>query len=144
MLPEQPDSGSNGYSRLESVVDEVLSEMRVLFVDDNTLSCRISHRLLSGLGATVQCATSGPEALEIAQSSEFDLIVLDCAMPGMSGFDVAKELRSPGSRAKSTRIVALAFSDDKCVRQRAQAVGMEQVLCKPFSSESMLELLQAR
>lgn len=129
------------YRRLEAAVDEALRTIRVLFVDDNTLSCRIGHRLLSSLGASVECATSGEEALALAAASEFDLIVLDCVMPGMSGFEVAKELRQPGSKAESTPLVALTASDDQGVRQLALEAGMERLLCKPFSAETMLEVL---
>ena len=134
--------GLTSYCRLEAAVDEVLGAIRVLFVDDNTLSCRIGHRLLSSLGASVECATSGEEALALAELSEFDLIVLDCVMPGMSGFDVAKQLRQPGSRAEGTPIVALTAGEAQGVRQLAREAGMENVLCKPFCTESMIEVLK--
>lgn len=142
MLDTHSNASTPGYQRLEAAVDDVLGAIRVLFVDDNTLSCRIGHRLLSSLGALVECATSGEEALALAELAEFDLIVLDCVMPGMSGFDVAKQLRQPGSRAESTPIVALTAGEVHGVRQLAQEAGMERVLCKPFCTESMLQVLK--
>ncbi|MEM8712482.1 MAG: response regulator [Planctomycetota bacterium] len=127
--------------RLESAVDAVLSDMRVLFVDDNTLNCRIGHRLFSQLGAVVECATSGPEALTIAEEREFDVIVLDCAMPGMSGFDVAKRLLRPESKAAQTPIVALTVSGSQVIRNRAHEAGMNRLLCKPLSREAVLHAI---
>ncbi len=133
------------YRKLEAVVDEVMaSALRVLFVDDNTLNCRIGYRVLTDLGANVECATSGPEALALAESSEFDIIVLDCAMPGMSGFDVAKRLRRPGSKAHETPIVAVTATDAAGVRQQALDAGMGQVVCKPLSRDSMLQALNIK
>lgn len=127
--------------QLGSAADAVLSDLRVLFVDDNTLNCRIGYRLLSQLGATVECATSGPEALALAEEKEFDLIVLDCAMPGMSGFDVAKRLHRPDSRAAQTPIVALTVSGSEGVRNRAHEAGMDRLVCKPLSRESMIHAI---
>ena len=133
------------YRRLEAVVDEVMaSALRVPFVDDNTLNCRIGYRVLSELGANVECATSGPEALALVESSEFDVIVLDCAMPGMSGFDVARRLRLPDSRAIDTPIVAVTATDAAGIRQRALEAGMEQVVCKLLSRDSMMQALNVR
>ena len=141
MSPVDHSPASAAYRKLEAAVDEVLSAVRVLFVDDNTLNCRIGYRFLSELGATVQCATSGAEALALAEEREFDLIVLDCAMPGMSGFDVAERMRRPGSKTANTRIVAVTAMDAEGIRQRAKEAGMAQVLCKPLSREAMLQAL---
>ena len=119
-----------------------LHSLNVLFVDDNTLNCKIGHRLLSSLGAQVESATSGEEALAIAAASEFDVILLDCAMPGMSGFEVARELRQGETRNSTARIVALTVKEEIEVRERAQEAGIETVLSKPLGEESLRRVLK--
>lgn len=139
--PGQSSADTIGHDPLEAAADAVLEAARVLFVDDNTLTCRIGCKALTELGARVRCATTGEEALELAEAHEFDVIVLDCAMPGLSGFDVAEQLRRPESRARKTPIVAVTAMDAHGIRQRAREVGMTQVLCKPLSRELMLQAL---
>ncbi|QDV09353.1 Aerobic respiration control sensor protein ArcB [Planctomycetes bacterium Poly30] len=144
MSPLDQRPSPDSYRRLEAAVDEVLGAIRVLFVDDNTLACRIGCRVLTELGAQVQCATSGAEALALAEASEFDIIMLDCAMPGMSGFDVAQELRRPGARTANTPIVAVTETDAEGIRQQARQFGMAQVLCKPLSRDELNDQILSR
>ena len=143
MKPQSLMLDQTGFEPLNTTLGKVTAEVRVLFVDDNVLSCRIGHRLLSKQGAQVQCATSGEEALAIVETSAFDLIVVDCMMPEMSGFDLAKQLRKPESKAASTPVVAITASNAPAMVDRAHESGIEQLLCKPLCAQSVLEFVKA-
>jgi signal transduction histidine kinase/CheY-like chemotaxis protein len=105
---------------------------RVLVVDDNPLNLAIARAYLEVLGCSVDRASSGVECLELLARNTYDAVVMDCLMPGMSGFQTAAEARRRGIE---TPIVACTAADDPDTRRDAQAAGMDDVIHKPVSSE---------
>lgn len=101
---------------------------RILLAEDNLVNQRLAKVLLEKLGCGVVTATDGVEALRYAQRSEFDLIILDCLMPHMDGWQAAREMRAAGL---STPIVALTASAMPADRERCLAAGMDEFLTKP-------------
>jgi len=71
---------------------------RILVVDDNEMLCRLSCDILRSEGYHAVPATSAPEALEAFEKEDFDLVVTDFVMPGMSGLDLAREIRAKNSK----------------------------------------------
>ena len=94
---------------------------RVLLVDDNeTMLNRAATALTSGC-AVVGAVTEGQAALDMADAVRPDVVVVDISMPGMSGFEVAKQLKHSGSTAA---IVFLTVHDDAEVVRAAEAAGI--------------------
>lgn len=101
----------------------------VLVVDDQEDIVDVIQRGLSQAGHRVTSASSGEEGLEKASIDSFDVIVLDVMLPGMSGFDVARELRG---RGVTTPILMLTARDDEDDVIHGLRQGADGYLPKPF------------
>ncbi|ABK44977.1 response regulator receiver protein [Magnetococcus marinus MC-1] len=86
-----------------------VTNARVLIVDDEFINQQIASAILKGAGYDYMVATSGEEALEMVHSYAPDLILLDVLMPGMSGFEVVKHLKSDASTRHIPVILVTAF-----------------------------------
>jgi signal transduction histidine kinase/ActR/RegA family two-component response regulator len=106
---------------------------RVLLVEDNFVNQRVAVYMLSKLGVQVDVAKHGREAIEILSNACYDLILMDCQMPEMDGFEATLMIRDPSSSVldHAVPVVAMtanAFPED---RARAIAAGMNDFLTKP-------------
>jgi CheY-like chemotaxis protein len=93
------------------------------------------------MGANVITAAGGEEALAILARDKVDLVLMDCHMPGLDGYDVTRSVRGADGPNRDTPIVALsasAFAED---RQRAMASGMNDFATKPIELDSLRAVL---
>ncbi len=116
------------------------SAKRVLVVDDNVDSARVTGLLLSALGFEVRLAHSGPEALEAAAEFVPAAVLLDIGLPGMDGYEVARTLRA--ARGAELRLLALSGYGQDEDRRRSAEAGFDHHLLKPADPAKMVELLQ--
>jgi CheY-like chemotaxis protein len=114
----------------------------VLVVDDNRDAATSLGMLLDVLGADVQVAHDGPAALKAFDAYRPAIVLLDIGMPGMDGYQVAREIRN---RRTGTRVplVALTGWGQEEDRRRAKAAGFDHHLVKPADIESLQALLAA-
>jgi CheY-like chemotaxis protein len=116
------------------------STARVLLVEDNPVNQMVAKGMLAKLGYQVLLAAHGAEALEVLEQEPIDLILMDCNMPVMDGYEASRRIRSNG-RWPELPIVALtanALSDE---RERCRAAGMNDYLAKPFRREELAVML---
>ena len=116
------------------------SSARVLLVEDNPVNQMVAKGMLGKLGYQVLVAGHGGEALEVLEQEPVDLILMDCNMPVMDGYEASRRIRSNG-RWPKLPIVALtanALSDE---RERCRAAGMNDYLAKPFRREELAAIL---
>ncbi|MEO1229392.1 MAG: response regulator, partial [Myxococcota bacterium] len=115
---------------------------RVLVVDDDATNRLVLSRLLARLGLEVERAEHGAQAVERALEAPFDLILMDCEMPVMDGFEATLKIREhlPGGPP----IVACTAYSSLEDRARCLAVGMEEVLAKPLTRARLEAYLDAR
>jgi PAS domain S-box-containing protein len=123
------------------VPEVTLRDLRVLIVDDSADTIEMLHCLLVLEGAIVSCATSGREALEIARSDSFDVIISDISMPGMDGFDLLRRLREIPGRERVPILALTGFGSAADV-ERARAEGFFTHLSKPVDVERLLEIMR--
>jgi CheY-like chemotaxis protein len=114
---------------------------RILVVDDNVDAAVTISALLKAWGHEVQTAYNGPSALETVERFRPDIILLDIGLPGMSGYDVARNLRAEPS-AKGVIIAALTGYGQDADRQRSWDAGFDYHLTKP-PDPTLLESLLA-
>lgn len=118
---------------------------RVLVVDDNAINRLIVVEMLKRLGVEIEQAEHGEDALERLANAPFDLVLMDCLMPRLDGFEATRRWRERERNNLRARlpIVALtanAMAEDKL---RCLAAGMDDLLAKPIQLPALTSLLAA-
>ncbi|MEQ1855321.1 MAG: ATP-binding protein [Longimicrobiales bacterium] len=107
---------------------------RVLLVEDNGVNRLIAQRMLQKMGVEVAVAEDGKQALDAFETASFDLILMDCQMPVMDGFEATIAIRAlEQQRERRTPIVALTASVLESDKQRCLESGMDAFLTKPLA-----------
>ncbi|MFY0731443.1 response regulator [Pseudomonas sp. NFX15] len=116
------------------------SRGRVLLVEDNPVNQLVAKGMLGKLGCEVTTAAHGGEALDQLEQRDFDLVLMDCNMPVMDGYEASRQIRRSG-RWPQLPIVALTANAMSEERERCRAAGMSDYLAKPFRREELAALL---
>ena len=114
------------------------SGARVLLAEDNPINAMLATALLQREGCSVDRAKSGPEAVEAATASAYDLILLDLRMPGMGGIEAARAMRRQGVTTPIAALTADAFEES---RRACLQAGMDDFLTKPLEPAALHALL---
>jgi PAS domain S-box-containing protein len=126
----------------------VATGVRVLLVEDNPVNQEVARVMLEDLGARVRVAADGRQALGLLVHEEFDLVLMDCQMPEMDGFEALRHLRDatltpqlpPAARALP--VVALTANALAGDAERCRAAGFDDYLSKPVRQGQLAEVLQ--
>ncbi len=112
----------------------------VLVVDDNAVNLKVCKRLLETSGASVELASNGNEAVSASATRCYELILMDCNMPGLDGFSAVRLLRQTEN---GNRSIIVGMTADASVEARRQCfeAGMEECLVKPLGAVLLEELL---
>lgn len=118
--------------------------VRVLVAEESSINRRLSQLLLEMLGCRVTTVASGHDAVEAFRNIDFDLVLLDCSMPGLDGFQATEKIRTlehaRGSRGRVPIIAMTAFAlpadRNYCIRR-----GMDDCLIKPLRKQVLVEVL---
>ncbi len=128
--------------------DTSLAGLHVLLAEDKPFNQRLAVQLLARRGVLVTTADDGRQALAIAASVPFDLILMDVQMPVMDGFDATRAIREQETAAavgqsgrprRRTPIIAMTAHALKGDRERCLAAGMDDYLTKPIDAERLCE-----
>lgn len=115
-------------------------DLNVLLADDNEVNRKVAERYLARLGCRVKVAANGREAVDLADQEVFDLILMDCQMPVMTGQEATREIRAKenGRRVPIYAFTAMATSDEL---QACLEGGMDGYITKPIRKDKLEELL---
>jgi CheY-like chemotaxis protein len=131
-----------------AVVGETLRENAIInlsgavtmIVDDSSFAAEITSSALLGFGIKTRYSVrSGAEAIDVLKSAEIDLLVIDCEMPGMDGFELVRWLRRSGPPNAFTPVIMTAAHIRRSMVSKARDCGANFVITKPFSAASLLE-----
>ena len=117
---------------------------QVLVAEDNAINQMYIVALLKQLGCGCMTAGNGEEALELLRENSFDVILMDCQMPEMDGFEATRQIRQSednGVFAKRVPIIALTANAIKGDRERCLKAGMDEYLSKPVRIEEVSSVL---
>ncbi|WP_322616289.1 hybrid sensor histidine kinase/response regulator [Pseudomonas sp. BIC9C] len=134
----QPETHPINDARLDT--QSTQRRGRVLLVEDNPVNQLVAKGMLGKLGCEVATAAHGAEALDQLELREFDLVLMDCNMPVMDGYEASRQIRRSG-RWPQLPIVALTANAMSEERERCRAAGMSDYLAKPFRREELAALL---
>ncbi|SDM37863.1 Signal transduction histidine kinase [Geoalkalibacter ferrihydriticus] len=112
---------------------------RILLAEDNPTTQKLIGLLLEPHNLALKVAQDGVEALAAVAAERFDLILMDCQMPGIDGFEVTRRLRAAGDH---TPIIALTANLQRSFRETCLQTGMNDFLGKPFRQAELLALIE--
>jgi len=131
MDPKQPPPADNSDD----------SKPVVLVVDDDRSHRKLFELLSRRLDITAHMTESCDEALESLDLFAFDIILMDCRMPGTDGFVCTQKIRTLFETTRHIPIIAVTGQTEKGMRQRCLNAGMDDYLGKPFTLEELHEKL---
>ncbi len=115
----------------------------VLLVEDNEVNQIMALALLNNFGMEAKAVSSGQEAVALMRSHRFDLVFMDCQMPGMDGYEATRQIRrhETASGVVRTPVIALTANAITGDREKCLAAGMDDYLSKPYSGEQLSVVL---
>ena len=124
----------------------LLQNMKALVVDDNEIARDGLTMVLESFGMTVTRVESGEEAMTLLSATvpkvEFDIIFLDCDMPGMDGFETYRQVRAHPDLAHIPEVLMVTAHGRVALQQEAEQLGIQGFLVKPISPSVLLETIQ--
>lgn len=119
------------------------SDARILLVEDNPVNQMVALRLLELLGLHADVASDGVEAVDVAEWQIYDLLLMDCEMPNMDGYQATAEIRRrEADTGRRTRIVAMTANAMSGDRERCLEAGMDDYIAKPIQLETLQAALE--
>jgi two-component system sensor histidine kinase/response regulator len=120
------------------------SRGRVLLVEDHEISQVVARAFLEHMGFEVDVSGDAPSALSSLIDRDYVLILMDCQLPGMDGYELTRRIRAAeaGPRARRTPIVALTAHATPAYRQRCLDAGMNDYLTKPVGPQQLADTVQ--
>jgi PAS domain S-box-containing protein len=138
LLPRSTGKASEPGSRRESF------HASVLLVEDNQVNVAVASAMLKGVGCRVTVAGDGKQALAALEAGAFDLVLMDCQLPVLDGYEATRRIReaerATGAHQRIVAVTAHALSGD---REACLAAGMDDYIAKPFSPPQLVAMLRA-
>jgi CheY-like chemotaxis protein len=142
----QVRSSSSGESPVPSLTDsDAAARRRILVVEDNDVNQEVAKEMLQMIGCRVEVAKDGEEAVSATKEKVYDLVLMDCQMPVMDGFEATAVIRRNETRDDSSArlpIIALTADAVEGDRERCLAAGMDDYLAKPFTQGELRSILE--
>ncbi|MEW6711515.1 MAG: response regulator, partial [Candidatus Riflebacteria bacterium] len=126
----------------ENEVSPENSRLRILLAEDNVTNQQVAVGIVKKLGYEIEVVENGREAVKAIAANRFDLILMDCQMPEMDGFEATELIRKELPGGESIPIIALTAHALKGYREKCLNCGMNDYLSKPFSANDLKKTLQ--
>ncbi|MBL8471241.1 MAG: response regulator [Rhodocyclaceae bacterium] len=116
----------------------------VLVVEDNPVNQMVVVRMLQRMGHRTEVAANGLEALAALREALYDLVLMDCQMPEMDGYEATRVLRDTKSGVRNSKVLVVALTANAMPGDRARclAAGMDDYLAKPVNPQQLREMLE--
>jgi CheY-like chemotaxis protein len=137
--PTSPTSVAPASREFRAALDRAgRSAASILLVEDNLANMRVTQALLETLGCRVTPARNGLEAVGIYRTNKFDIVLMDCQMPEMDGYEATRAIRQiEGFQGRRTPIVALTAHAMEGSREASLESGMDDQITKPLTMAAL-------
>ncbi len=117
---------------------------RILLVEDVKINVMVAKTMLGAFGHHVDVAENGILALDMLRQYDYDLVLMDCQMPEMDGFECTTRLRMEGSGVRQPNVPVIAMTANVMgqIREQCLAAGMNDYISKPINSEHLVEMIE--
>ena len=129
---------------------DYINPVKLLVVEDNDVNRMVVTKQLKNLGITADIAVNGQEAVEKAEKNHYQIILMDCQMPVLDGYNATREIRrheqkerENGSTNPPSIIIALTAHTLDNERERCLAAGMDDYLSKPAKAKDLAEMINS-
>jgi CheY-like chemotaxis protein len=131
------------YGRLEGSFEEKQMPQPIVIADDDPVTLRLLVRIINLAGYETSTARNGQEALELIRQHQPVLVLIDIVMPKLDGFEVCEQIRNDPQLVTQPYIIMLTARDYIADYKRAEAVGVNEFINKPFSPAKVSARVQA-
>jgi PAS domain S-box-containing protein len=139
--PRDLRAPGTGARRETGSVDWGDAGPRILLVDDHPTNLLVASAMLGKLGCAVDTAMDGGSALKALREKRYDMVLMDCQMPGLDGFQTTARIREMPGPIGRIPIIALTAQAVAGVRERCLSAGMDDYISKPFTRERLRDAL---
>ena len=135
---------SAGQPLLPSSIIPARQNARVLVAEDNSTSQKVAGAMLKKFGYSADIVANGLEAIKALRSGDYDIVLMDCEMPEMDGYEAARRIREPKTGARNPSIPIIAVTADAISgdRDKCLQAGMDDYLAKPVEPRHLAEALE--
>lgn len=137
IIAQMPDTVSKD-------IQHSTSDIRLLLVEDNAVNQKVATNILAKFGYRVDIANNGQEAVDILMEQAFDLVLMDCQMPVLDGFEATRKIRAYEAKRglKPVKIIAMTANAMKGDREECLVNGMDDYIAKPVRVDALRAVLQ--
>ena len=119
-----------------------LTDLRILLVEDNVINQKVALAILQRAGHRVDLAENGRQAVDLALSRDYDLVLMDIQMPIMDGIEATRLIRAEGAARGAVPIVAMTANAMQGAREEYLANGLDDYISKPIGAKAMLKVIE--
>jgi PAS domain S-box-containing protein len=148
--PHETPTGSEGTTRMGARHAEAgiapgrdsVRQLRILVAEDNAVNQKLTRHQLAKLGYQSDVVANGLEVIAAVQQNSYDLVLMDCHMPGLDGYEASRRLRELGMLREQLVIIAMTANAMEGDREKCLAAGMDDYLSKPTSIDKLRSALE--
>jgi signal transduction histidine kinase/DNA-binding response OmpR family regulator len=134
---------SRGIVTRHTIAETARHCVRILLADDNSINQKVAQGILGKLGLRADVVANGLEAVRALELIDYDLVLMDCLMPEMNGFEATAMIRDPSSKVHNHKVPIIAMTANAMKGDREECIkaDMDDYLSKPVKKDELAEVL---
>ncbi|MFQ5427610.1 MAG: response regulator, partial [Thermodesulfobacteriota bacterium] len=142
LLPSKKRPG--GIITRHSIEEKKNLDLRILLAEDNVTNQKVAVGILRKLGCRADVAANGLEAVKALETVPYDIVLMDCQMPEMDGYEAARSIRGPESSVRDSSIPIIAMTANALTgdREKCLEAGMDDYISKPVKAKDLGAIIE--